>query len=78
MVTWQKDAACKGRGDLDWDSPVPSQDCLALCATCPVVAECLGQGLAFDVSWDVGCLGGTGPAERRAIREGTSCQRQLL
>jgi len=75
---WMVDAACRGRDDLDWDAAVPSQECLALCAACPVAFDCLAQGLGFDPSWDVGCLGGTGPAERRAIREGTSCQGRLL
>jgi hypothetical protein len=78
MVTWRNQAACKERTDLDWFASVPSDECLALCGTCPVAGECLAEGLSYGEDWDVGCLGGTGPAERRAIRQGTSCQRRLL
>ena len=79
MVTgWQADAACLGRTDLDWFVEPPLDECVALCAGCPVASDCLVYGLGQDVSWDVGCLAGTGPEERQAIRRNMPCQKRLL
>jgi WhiB family redox-sensing transcriptional regulator len=78
MMSWKADAACRERTDLDWLSDTPSAECEALCAVCPVASPCLGEALERDRDWDPGIWGGTTPKERQAIREGTSCQRQLL
>ena len=43
----------------------------AVCATCPVVAECLKW--ALDVGEPYGIWGGKSPAERLELRNGVSC-----
>jgi hypothetical protein len=75
---WRGQASCRDRLDLDWFSDTPDAECEALCAGCPVASPCLAEALRRDRDWDPGIWGGTTPRERHAIREGTSCQRQLL
>jgi hypothetical protein len=75
---WKRRAACYDRTDLDWFADVPSPDCAALCAVCPVAGECLSEALGRDRESDPGVWGGTSPSERWAIRVGTSWQRQLM
>jgi hypothetical protein len=77
-MTWKDDAACRDRLDLDWLADLPSPECEALCAVCPVASQCLSEALARDWECDPGVWGGTSARERSAIRRGTSWQRQLL
>lgn len=47
---WRTRAACRGRSDIDW---FPNRDrdaahALAICAGCPVVAECLADARNDD------------------------------
>jgi hypothetical protein len=65
MVFWQEAAACAGRPDLmdvDGDRPA-EQTALALCARCPVLAECTNFAVHHDVA---GVCGGLTRAERVA------------
>lgn len=62
---WQDAAACAGRPDLmdiDGDRPA-EQRALALCASCPVLAECTNFAVHHDVA---GVCGGLTRAERVA------------
>lgn len=69
-VAWMGQAACKGvdaslmfpaRGESD-------KEAKALCAGCPVRAQCLGY--AMNRNHIVGVWGGTSERERRQIRRG--------
>ncbi len=66
---WQRDAACRGRTDLDWIDPPTSQQarCRAVCVSCPVVTICRTHALVNGEPW--GIWGGLNPAERAAIAE---------
>jgi hypothetical protein len=64
---WQRDAACRGRMDLDWIDPTTSQQarCRAVCLSCPVVTTCRTYALVNGEPW--GIWGGLDPVERAAI-----------
>lgn len=72
-LSWMTDAACKGvypKNPEDPDIFFPEQGksaewARAICADCPVKAQCLEYGL-----WDSeGVFGGSTDAERRALRK---------
>ena len=65
-MSWKQKAACRGRGDVDWDGFGPVQ--VLICAGCPVRAECLHSGLLEVES--PGTWGMTSEAQRNRIRNG--------
>jgi Transcription factor WhiB len=66
-TVWQRRAACRGRLDLDWIDPSPTQEtqCRTVCAGCPVRALCRTFALASGEPW--GIWGGLDPDERASI-----------
>jgi WhiB family redox-sensing transcriptional regulator len=75
-MTWQEQAACIGADpELFWQEPVkgrpgaaptdPHAEARAICAVCPVIAQCLKW--ATD-NREYGFLGGMTPAERESAR----------
>lgn len=68
---WLADAGDGTRGRSPHSTFVRSQHARAkaICATCPVIEECLGFALSVPAEVDKhGVLGGLNPAERRALR----------
>jgi len=65
-MSWKRKAACRGRGDVDWDSFGPVQ--VLICSGCPVRAECLHAGLLEVES--PGTWGMTSEAQRNRLRAG--------
>ena len=65
-MSWKNRAACRGRGDVDWDGFGPVQ--VLICSGCPVRAECLHEGLQEVES--PGTWGMTSEAQRNRIRNG--------
>jgi WhiB family transcriptional regulator, redox-sensing transcriptional regulator len=64
---WMAQAACRGRPEVSWfplkgDTGAAAK---AVCAGCPVRAECLAYALAEDLA---GVWAGTSERERRAMR----------
>jgi WhiB family redox-sensing transcriptional regulator len=74
VPAWTKDALCAEVG-VDAFFAEGQGDQLGLlakqvCAACPVRAQCLEWALTFEPWQDQhGVFGGTGPRERRAIRQ---------
>lgn len=79
-------AACRGldsemffpRGD-DWvtgDNPARALAAKAVCAVCPVRAECLADPVTANDAWAV--RGGTTPAERAAERRRAGTRRDPM
>lgn len=68
--TWRLDAACVDLSSegffLAGDDLKGMRSAQAVCAECPVVAECLEFALASNQS--LGIWGGTTPNERRRLR----------
>lgn len=67
-MTWRDAAACRGM-DTDVFFPLRGEDvraAKAVCADCPVSAECLDEALAEREV--IGVWGGTSERERRRIR----------
>src|ERR1700730_4238171 len=52
---WQRRAACRGRLDLEWIDPSPTQEaqCRTVCAGCPVRALCRAFALASGEPWGI-------------------------
>jgi len=65
-VIWKTKAACRGRGEVDWDGFGPVQ--VLVCSGCPVRAECLHEGL-LEVEAP-GTWGMTSERQRNRIRAG--------
>ncbi len=68
--TWRDDAACRGRTDLDWfRQGKPPPEVRALCAACPVQAECLADDLSRGLE-EIHYFraGMTAPERRRLLR----------
>ena len=69
---WTIDALCAQIGDTDLFYPDKGgsvRDAKALCADCPVIAECLRTALTqYTTATDHGIWGGTTPRERRVLR----------
>jgi hypothetical protein len=63
--SWWTDAACRGVGSAAFflDRGGDTRPALALCAGCPVIAECAAAGAAEEF----GIWAGTTPTERKAI-----------
>lgn len=72
LTDWRHDAACRDE-DPELFFPVSqvgpgarqAAEAKAVCARCPVRAECLGY--ALDNALDHGIFGGTTESERRAL-----------
>jgi WhiB family redox-sensing transcriptional regulator len=68
--SWHADAACRGRGTAAFfPGRGQNETCAsakAICAGCPVRAECLDDALAHGEK--VGNWGGTSERERRRLR----------
>lgn len=64
---WWHRAACRGRLDLDWIEPSASEKrrCRAVCARCPVRADCRETALAAGEPW--GIWGGLDPDQREIV-----------
>ena len=65
-MSWKRQAACRGRGDIDWDGFGPVQ--VLVCSGCPVRAECLHEGLQEVEA--PGTWGMTSERQRNRIRAG--------
>ena len=65
-MRWQERAACRGRGDVAWDTFGPVQ--VLICAGCDVRAECLHAGLLEVES--AGTWGMTSEAQATAVHCG--------
>jgi WhiB family redox-sensing transcriptional regulator len=66
-LSWAARAACLDRPDLPWHKGRYHLDAMrAVCATCPVRAECLAEALADPEA--VGVWAGTTVEERAALR----------
>lgn len=67
---WQESAACKSMGTkLFYEERGHSVDVAkAICASCPVIEDCLDFALQGSSYGDAGVWGGTTPEERRLIR----------
>jgi len=63
-VIWKTKAACRGRGEVDWDGFGPVQ--VLICSGCPVRAECLHAGLQEVEA--PGTWGMTSEAQRNRLR----------
>jgi WhiB family redox-sensing transcriptional regulator len=68
---WHQDAACRGVGTKVFfpvlvGDPGPTKEARALCASCPVTAECLQTALANPET--IGNWAGTTARGRRAMR----------
>lgn len=71
IPAWQANAACRGQGCAPWfDGDAGSVDAAkAICAQCPVVAECLDYALTLPASQgEHGIWAGCGESDRRAFR----------
>lgn len=64
---WRRFAACGGRDDLEWIDPTPADEttCRAVCAGCPVLAQCMDAALAHGEPW--GIWAGLNSAERAQL-----------
>ena len=65
-MSWKNRAACRGRGDVDWDDFGPEQ--VLICAGCQVRPECLHAGLQEPEA--AGTWGMTSEAQRRRLTTG--------
>lgn len=77
LVDIKARGACRGLPDEiffpPYDSDSANATAKAVCATCPVRAECLDWAMQYD---EVGVWGGTGEADRRSLdrkRERKQC-----
>jgi WhiB family redox-sensing transcriptional regulator len=65
---WHDQAACRGRSEVNF-FPYRGESVTAakaLCATCPVTAQCLADALAHE--WTIGVWGGTSEIQRKRLR----------
>lgn len=68
--SWHRQAACRGKGPGQWfpgrgESTEPAR---AICAECPVKADCLAAALEVGTMHDSGVWAGTSVVQRRALR----------
>lgn len=63
---WMNQAACAGWPAAVFFEKAHQKQAVALCATCPIRAECLDYALAGCI--DYGVWGGCSPEERRVLR----------
>jgi WhiB family redox-sensing transcriptional regulator len=73
MLKWQQEAACRDL-PVNWffpeQGPNASHDlrrAVAVCATCPVIEECLKYALTFEARSLPGIWGGTSENQRRGM-----------
>lgn len=68
---WRSIAACRGRVDLDFVDPTPTEaeQCRTVCATCPVYKHCLTEALDTGEPW--GIWGGLDANERASLAKDT-------
>lgn len=69
VVSWLAEAACAGM------APYFDEDYIRLkhvetCQRCPVIVECLMEGMKLDKFSDFGIFGGTDVGQRMLIRRG--------
>jgi len=71
---WRDEAACKDADpEIFFEEPRGKareqqyEAAKAICATCPVVAECLAESLRDISTYAYGVWGGTSPSERQQI-----------
>jgi WhiB family transcriptional regulator, redox-sensing transcriptional regulator len=69
ILGWRDRAACRGKSHPDWDGELRGY-LFEICMGCPVRDECLMEALDHESRSDAGVWGGTGPEERRRIRQG--------
>ena len=74
-MLWADLAACRDTPMEVMFPPLPAgpgvyAEAKALCARCPVAAECLAYALANRQN--VGCWGGMSPRERKAYRQASA------
>lgn len=69
---WRLRAACRGLNTDDWfGRPTETSAAVAICAHCPVRAECLHECMQAEVpTYRYGVYGGLTAAQRRALPEG--------
>ncbi len=89
-MSWRESAACQNLDtelffvDYGWVGRPPRslkkerEAALAVCAPCPVRAECLGYALDVGASRDFGVWGGTTRYQRVEIRQTRSRSRLVL
>lgn len=72
-LNWQADAACRDL-PLDWFFPEVGPEAwkqlrraVAVCESCPVIADCLNYALTFEARALPGIWGGTSENQRRAM-----------
>lgn len=66
-ASWRVHAACIGQGDLFFiERGETARPAKAICATCPVISECLEYALNNGIK--EGIWGGLAERERRAIK----------
>jgi WhiB family redox-sensing transcriptional regulator len=75
--SWHREAACRGAGTAMFfpvlvGDPAPTKEARALCASCPVTAECLRAALEDPLT--VGVWAGTTARGRKAMRKSSSPQ----
>lgn len=68
---WYLLAACRGRSDINWfprrGAPLEVHAAYAVCAGCPVKAECLAYAFSLEFN-PPGVWGGTSAHQRKTIR----------
>jgi WhiB family redox-sensing transcriptional regulator len=67
---WHREAACRGQGTAAW-FPGRGEDqdpAKAICAGCPVTAQCLSAALGTATLFDSGIWGGTSARQRKRRR----------
>lgn len=73
--TWQQHAACRGLDPelffVERGNQVGADEARAVCAVCPVAADCLEE----NIREAYGMWAGTSPIERRRIRDARSRRR---
>jgi hypothetical protein len=66
-ASWKRQAACLSDPGAHWDGDLlPSM--WDLCSGCPVIRECLAEGMTHDYRDDVGVWGGTTVEQRNRMR----------
>lgn len=69
---WRLRAACRGQNTDNWfGRPTETSAAVAICAHCPVRAECLHECMQVEIpTYRYGVYGGLTAAQRRALPEG--------
>ena len=68
-MEWVKQAACRGRTDIDWLGDFVPAAAAELCSACPVSVECLEHAIEHhENKCDAGVWGGTSVSQRYEMR----------